>query len=197
MMAPAQARAPWVWDELGAPADPKEEAAAEPEAPTLEEQLDEAYQRGLREGVGRGRRDMEAELETALMALSAATERMDELRGAIGADLEENTAALAVAVARELVVGDLEHTPETVLDLVREAVSSFGLDQPLRVRIHPADLALITSGGSGAVAGARSVVWEPDPELPRGSCLVEGPGKVVDGRLDLALERIYQAITHG
>ncbi|NNM31425.1 MAG: hypothetical protein HKO53_00070, partial [Gemmatimonadetes bacterium] len=156
-----------------------------------------AYQRGLLEGMARGRREMEAELETALLALSAAAGRLDEVRGSIGADLEESAAALAVAVARELVVGDLDSTPDTVLVLVREAVSSFGLDAPLSVRIHPADLALISAGAGGAVAGSRSVAWEPDPELPRGSCLVEGPGKVVDGRLDLALERIYQAITHG
>lgn len=195
-MAHQEARAPWIWDELDV-AESRSESAPEPEAPTVDQQLEEAYQQGLLEGVARGRRDMEAELETALLALSAAAGRLDELRGSIGADLEENAAALAVAVARELVVGDLDSTPDTVLVLVREAVSSFGLDAPLSVRIHPADLALISAGAGGAVAGSRSVAWEPDPELPRGSCLVEGPGKVVDGRLDLALERIYQAITRG
>lgn len=196
MMARNDVRAPWIWDELDVP-DSAEGSAPEPAAPTLDEQVEEAYQNGFRDGVARGRRDMEAELETALLALSAAATRMDELRGSIGADLEENAAALAVAVARELVVNELDRTPDTVLHLVREAVSSFGLDEPLQVRIHPADLALITAGGGGAVAGSRSVAWEPDPELPRGSCLVEGPGKVVDGRLDLALERIFQAITRG
>lgn len=196
MMARNDVRAPWIWDELDVP-DSAEGSAPEPAVPTLDEQVEEAYQNGFRDGVARGRRDMEAELETALLALSAAATRMDELRGSIGADLEENAAALAVAVARELVVNELDRTPDTVLHLVREAVSSFGLDEPLQVRIHPADLALITAGGGGAVAGSRSVAWEPDPELPRGSCLVEGPGKVVDGRLDLALERIFQAITRG
>lgn len=195
-MAQQEARAPWIWDELDVE-EGSAESPSEPETPTVDQQREAAYQRGLLEGMARGRREMEAELETALLALSAAAGRLDDLRGSIGADLEENAAALAVAVARELVVGDLDSTPDTVLVLVREAVSSFGLDAPLSVRIHPADLALISAGAGGAVAGSRSVAWEPDPELPRGSCLVEGPGKVVDGRLDLALERIYQAITRG
>ena len=65
-MVRQETRAPWVWDELGTASS--DTSVPEEVAPTLEEQLDEAYRRGLREGHARGRRDMEAELETAKAA---------------------------------------------------------------------------------------------------------------------------------
>ncbi|MGI9625280.1 MAG: FliH/SctL family protein [Longimicrobiales bacterium] len=195
---------PWVWEELSqatvggsSHTDVSEDdggADATPAVPSPEELIDDAfrdgYERGLREGEALG---TEA-LRPALSAVAEASRQLEEARLGMLADLERNTAALAVGIARELVVSELEHSPEVVAELVREGVSAFSLDAPLTVRLSPADLALLVAGGDSALSGSRDVKWEPDPRVGRGGCLVEGPGMIVDGRLDLALERVYRAV---
>lgn len=195
---------PWVWEDLsqatvgGASADGGRgegvDESTDPEAPSPEDLIDEAFRKGYERGRREGEALSEAELGPALSALSEAGRQLEEAQSGMLADLERNTAALAVGIARELVVSELEHSPEVVAELVREGVSAFALDAPLTVRLSPADLALLVAGGDSALSGSRAVKWEPDPRIGRGGCLVEGPGMIVDGRLDLALERVYKAV---
>ena len=188
---------PWVWDDLR----PSTEAAvggaepAEAEGSTVDEQLDEAYQAGFSEGRKAGEADAVMAMKQAVDAAVAAGEAVEAYKGELVATLEENTVALAVGIARELIGAALDRSPEVVAELVREAVSEFALDEPLRIMLNPTDLALITGSDELPVAGTRDVRWVPDPKVGRGGCLVEGPGKIVDGRLDLALERVYRAVT--
>jgi flagellar biosynthesis/type III secretory pathway protein FliH len=106
--------------------------------------------------------------------------------------------------------------------LVEHALAEFPVDQPLTIRVNPADLAALkaaagaaagaASGGgpsgpaSGGVAlssaapdaarlfGERTVRWLPDARLAAGGCLVEGRERIVDGRVDTALERVYRRL---
>jgi flagellar biosynthesis/type III secretory pathway protein FliH len=67
------------------------------------------------------------------------------------------------------------------------------------VRLNPGDLSLLTAatspGGDAIhVAPGREVEWSADPGIEPGSCVVEGKLRVIDGRIDHALERIYQKL---
>src|SRR5690606_7902934 len=109
---------------------------------------------------------------------------------------ESNLKALAVAIAQHLIGRELESGPDIVAEMVRRALSHFPLNQPVRIRINPQDLALISAtrpDGQGPVpiAPGREVRWLADPGVERGGCLVEGQDRIVDGRVDLALERAY------
>jgi len=48
------------------------------------------------------------------------------------------------------------------------------------------------SGEAGMISGRRDVSWMADPRIARGGCLVEGSQRIVDGRVDTALERAYR-----
>jgi flagellar assembly protein FliH len=74
------------------------------------------------------------------------------------------------------------------------------MDEQLRIRVHPRDLSALTTvtGADGApirIAPGREVQWVPDPQLEGGECVVEGRRRIVDGRVDLALERMYRRLT--
>lgn len=189
---------PWVWEELVNPLDEAPDAGHgvdHVEEPPLPDPLEVAFQKGFEGGLAEGEARSARDLKHALSALSKAVRAFGEAQSGMLADLESNAVALAVGIARELVVTELERSPETVAELVREGVSSFALDEPLTVRLHPADLALVAAAGDSHLSGSRPARWEPDPRVGRGGCLVEGPGMIVDGRLDLALERVYRAVT--
>jgi flagellar biosynthesis/type III secretory pathway protein FliH len=167
--------------------------------------LADAYARGYEEGrlageIAEGTRLRHA-VASAEQALAQATAGEEKWAGV----LEENLCALAVALARQLLGRELAADPALVADLVRRALAEFPLDQALTVRVHPLDLAALASAGAGAgaeeaarlsVSGGREVRWVADARVDRGGCMVEGRERIVDGRMDTALERLYRRLTY-
>ncbi len=161
----------------------------------------DAYAQGYEEGRTEGEIAEGARLAHALRAAQGALEelRAGEVRWA--GTIEENVCALAVAVARQIVGRELREDPAAVVELVRRALAEFPVDQPLRVRVSPTDLAVLTSlreadGSPVAVAEGREAHWLGDPRVEPGGVVVEGRERIVDGRVDAALERVYRRLTY-
>ncbi|HEX6925011.1 MAG TPA: FliH/SctL family protein [Longimicrobiaceae bacterium] len=173
------------------------EAAAREE---LERRVREAYQRGLEEGRREGAQAEAARLKNAVRAAEAALEEVRENEARWLANIEENICAVAVAVARHVVDRELETDPEMVARVVRRALDEFPVKQPVRVRVHPRDQAVIEStAGEGrlpTMIDGREVQWIADVNIVPGGCLVEGRDRIIDGRVDTALMRAYRRLTY-
>jgi flagellar biosynthesis/type III secretory pathway protein FliH len=154
----------------------------------------EGYARGWEEARAALHAEADARVAGALAALADAVDavRVHEARWL--ANVEENLAALAVVVARHIVLREVAVDPLVVRDLVRRALAALPVDQPVTVRLNPADLAACRDIGTGDGARVPEVRWLPDPAITRGGCLVEGRERVIDGRVDMALERAYRAL---
>jgi flagellar biosynthesis/type III secretory pathway protein FliH len=65
--------------------------------------------------------------------------------------------------------------------------------------VHPVDLSLLTmaapAAGMPPITGTRDANWMADPRVTRGGCLVEGRDRIIDGRVDSALERAYRRMS--
>ncbi len=48
---------------------------------------------------------------------------------------------------------------------------------------------------SATQRASRPLRWMADERVERGGCLIEGRERIVDGRVDMALERIYRALS--
>ncbi len=196
----------WDWTELdGTPAllNTNRSAGQKGSAAVYDEDGTEA---AYRRGVADGREALQAtvcrELELAKSAALSAVEEVRKHSEAWAARLQDNLVALAVGIARQIVEREVDEDPEIFLALARKAVAAFPVDQPVKVRLHPDDLALLVEGGARAnessiSIGDRMVPWVSDEETVRGGCLVQGPVKIVDGRLDEALKRVYRTLTNG
>lgn len=177
-------------------------ARADAEAAAERDRLvSEAYAQGYEEGRTEGEEAEGARLAHAVRAAQSALEelRAGEVRWA--GTIEENVCALAVAVARHVLGRELRGDPETVAALVRRALAEFPIDQPLRIRVNPTDLTAISAlregdGTPATVTEGRDAHWLADPQLQPGGCLVEGRDRIVDGRVDTALERVYRRLTY-
>jgi len=178
-------------------------AAAESAAAAARQaDIDAAYRRGVSEGREQGE---EAERARLRGALTAAENALDDVRAGEArwlSNLEENIAALATAVAHQIVAREIASTNEVVLGLVTRAVQEFGLDQPLSIRINPGDLESLQSAERGAdetmtsITTGREVRWLSDARIEPGGCVVEGRERIVDGRVDTGLERLYRRLTY-
>ncbi len=195
----------WTWDELSV-GDPAEVVGGgdspQDSGPTLEEELDRAFRRGLKQGESRGEERAREDLGPALEAIRMAAEQLTELRNQWSAVMEKNVAALALAVARQLVDREIKESPEIISGLVGRALAHFPLDAAVRIRVNPLDLSSISGAlpddeSRAPVAAGRDVRWIPDASIGRGGCVVEGPERIIDGRLETALERLYRGMTDG
>lgn len=163
---------------------------------------EEAYERGRSEGRNTGEEAEGARLRTAVRAAEEALDALREGEVRWTGTIEENIIALSVAIARHVIGRELTTDVEPVAELVRNALEDFPIDQPIRIRIHPSDLNALGSVGVEEgdplrkVTGEREARWLPDASIAPGGCVVEGRERIVDGRVDTALERVYRRLTY-
>ena len=165
-------------------------------------ELDAAYLRGVSEGREQGEQAERARLRGAMMAAESA---LDDVRSGESrwlANIEENIAAIAVAVAQQVVAREVTPGTDVVLGIVTRAVQEFGLDQALSIRVNPNDLMSLQSVERDvspellSVTRGREVRWVSDARIEPGGCVVEGRERIVDGRVDTGLERLYRRLTY-
>lgn len=173
------------------------DAASRREAMEREAAIAAAYSRGFEEGREAGEDAEAARFRTASQSVSEALAQISARERVFTENLRDNLCALATAIARHVIGRELAADPQLVEQLVHRALEVFPIDQPVRVRVNPVDLAaLATSGGSHPQLSHRESIWMPDPQVAPGGCIVEGRERIVDGRVDTALERAYRRITN-
>ncbi|MEO8945577.1 MAG: FliH/SctL family protein [Gemmatimonadaceae bacterium] len=188
------------WTTGAATCDESSVDQAERERLELEQKLEDvrsaAYAAGRLDGElteATRLRDVVSAAESALDSIRACEVKWQEC-------VTENISALALTVARHIVGRELRTDAAGVADLVKRALAEFPIDQPMRVRVNPHDLSLLSqplvAGGDPVpIAPNRDVRWLADGRIQPGGCVVEGRERIVDGRVDTALERLYRKLT--
>ena len=174
-----------------------EDAAAHEEAERAR-LASEAYDAGYMAGQLASANAAALQMSGLMDALRAAASQLTAMEATAIADLEENLAALAVSVARQIISREVRTSPDIIADLVRLALTEFPIEQPLRIRVNPLDLSSLSASTNGApirIAPDREITWLADARVLPGGCLVEGRVRIIDARVDTALERAYRALT--
>lgn len=190
----------WQWAELGTPPPSTAEERARMEELHAQE-IEAAYARGRAEGEELARAAARREVASALSVARQVVREVQESRAGWDARLNENLVALSTAMARRIVERELRGDPEGFRQLASEAVASFPKGEAVRIRLNPTDLddlaGLAPDGDpSEALTADRQVRWIADEDVVAGGCVVEGPDRIVDGRVDEALRRLYLMLTH-
>ncbi len=157
------------------------------------ETLEQAWADGHAAGHAAGEAQAHAMFAEAAGALDAAVRDVQHHEERWLGDLRAHVAALAVAVAQHVVGREVAADDALVVALVARAVAEFPAQEALVARVHPADLDALKAAWAGA-AREGEVRWTPDARVARGGALIEGRERIVDGRVDAALERLYRAL---
>lgn len=162
--------------------------------------LEDAFARGYEEGRQAGETAEAGRLRSAVLSASEALGALQRDSERWLGNAEANIAALAIAVARHVIGQQIAEDKSSMGEMVRGALAEFPIDQPVVVRVNPSDLLAITAAladGRETAAGRRAELqWMSDPRIAPGGCLIEGRDRIVDGRVDTALERLYRRLTH-
>lgn len=162
--------------------------------------LEDAYALGYADGVAAGQADERARLEATRVAAESALDQLRATESRWRDRMQENVCAVAVTIARELIGRELRGDAEGIGALVRLALTEFPIDLPVTIRVNPEDLATISAVGAAGgtvtpITGGREARWVADSTLLPAGCVVEGRDRIVDGRVDTALERMYRQLT--
>lgn len=161
----------------------------------------DAYALGFSQGREEGERAERARLGPAIRAAEEAVQAINERDERWTGAIEDNLVTIALGIARHLVDREIETDPSFVQALVAKALEAFPVDQPVQIRVHPDDLTVIRTLSNerpNAAFGRTedTTTWVGDAKIARGGCTVEGRDRIVDGRVETALERIYRRIAY-
>jgi len=191
----------WSPEELTSTPPPGQQSAeqtTEPARPDGPSDEDRAYERGFEDGIAEGAAREAGRAHETIAALETVIETLESTRPLWLDQVTKNLQALAVVVARQIVQRELQSDADAIRELVARALGQFPIDVPLTVRLNPRDLSNISAASlersGGDLAAGREVRWRPDPAMEAGGCVVEGPQRLVDGRVDKALLRIYHEL---
>lgn len=165
-----------------------------------ERMMEEIRATAYEEGRAAGELTERERISTAVAAAEAALDSVRENEAKWQECVSENIAALSVTIARHVVGCEISSNPAGIADLVRRALTEFPIDQAMRVRVNPHDLSLLAlplpqGGDAIVIAPNRDVRWMADSRIQPGGCVVEGRERIIDGRVDTALERLYRQLT--
>ncbi len=161
----------------------------------------EAYALGFQQGREEGERAERARLGPAVRAAEEAVQAINERDERWTGAIEENLVTLALGIARHLLDREIDADPLFVEGIVAKALETFPVDQPVQIRVHPDDLSLIRAMRNERPNAAygrteETTTWVGDAMIARGGCVVEGRDRIVDGRVETALERVYRRIVY-
>lgn len=163
----------------------------------------DGYARGRTDGERAVRASIEESAQHVLSALNQAVESVQSHEARWIGNAEENIAALAVLVARQIVQREIQVDQSFVAELVANAISHYPIDEEISIRVHPEDLVICRSivlkdsednSTDDSTNSLRKLRWLSDPAISRGGCLTEGRERIIDGRVDSSLERAYRTL---
>ncbi|MGC8793107.1 MAG: FliH/SctL family protein [Bryobacteraceae bacterium] len=199
----AQAAEPARWPlvQQGGPG-PCPDAAAEEKVRALERRLAEvereaaarerqAFQAGYARGTAEGRQQAAEQLQPLLEGLAQTLRDWQQSRRRLRREAEQDVVQLAIAIARRILHRELHVDPEALLGIVKAALERLEGREVDCVRVNPADADLIR--GWLEQAGLKQVRLIPDPQLGRGSLLLE----TAQGTLDASVETQLEEIRYG
>lgn len=178
-------------------------AAASSDADKLRQAArEEGLRTGLEQGKALGRTEaleaLRQEFEGRIQQFEAILTSAQEERRKVLAGIESEVVALALAVARKVLVDELRTNPEVVVAVARQAISRASVRETLTVRVNPADAEVIRSHRPDLMTsaeGIRTLEVAEDPRVMPGGCVIETATGTVEARIERQIDEITKALS--
>lgn len=179
-----------------APPPPEEEIRAIrlPTAEEIEqmrqEARDEGFKQGKESGYQAGFKEGQAKALAEAQRFTRAAAKLEQSLGELDKQVADELLALAVELAREVVRAEISAHPETLLAIVREALTHLP-HQHVAIYLHPEDASLLRSYMGDQLSHAGHRIHE-DFKLARGDCVLEAGGSQVDATVAMRWRRVLE-----
>jgi len=152
----------------------------------------QGFEAGRAEGLAAGAAEGAAQGRRAAEQLLALCGKLDQALAEMDPAVADELTALALAVAREVVRKSIAMQPDTVNQVVREALLLLP-HQHASIFLHPEDASLVRSHAGDALSHAGHRIHE-DPKLQRGDVVIEAGGAHVDATVATRWRRVVETL---
>ncbi|NPU84720.1 MAG: hypothetical protein HPY65_09555 [Syntrophaceae bacterium] len=166
----------------------------------LQRSAAESYEKGIREGVKRGREAQQADTRRQLDTLAGLLAEVASLKRKILEDSEPDILEMIFAVAEKVLHREVAQQPDAVVPVLKAAMKNVMDRDGVKIRMHPQDyqhLLEIREDFLRQTDGLRNVVFEQDESLHRGGVFIETRFGDVDARLDRQLGELKSQLKRG
>lgn len=158
------------------------------------EEAEQALQQAREEGLRAGR-------EEGLAGLVEATLRANRQLDALEAEIVPQLKALAMGIARRVIGRELEFHPETIVEIVKQALGDKARQRrEITLRVNPADAQMLRESRAELVevlSRTKDVAIAEDAAVSPHGVIIETEAGVIDAQLETqldALERLLEAL---
>jgi flagellar assembly protein FliH len=152
----------------------------------------DGYATGQKEGYEAGHKEGYAPAAEAAQSIVALAAKLDNALAELDPQVAEELATLALEVAQEVLRQTLRAQPETVVTVVRDALTHLP-HQHANIYLHPTDAAQVRQYAGDQLAHAGHRIHE-DQRLNRGDVLLEAGGAQVDATMASRWRRVVATL---
>ncbi|MFQ1000316.1 FliH/SctL family protein [Modestobacter sp. SSW1-42] len=134
----------------------------------------------------------ERRLASATAAVGAAVERLDATAAPVVDTMRDDVLDMVVLLVGELLGREVALADSPGMDALRRALTLCPADAPVRVRLHPDDLAEIPAEALAGLPASVTVVG--DETVERAGALAEAGTQRVDAQLSAAFQRVREVL---
>lgn len=164
---------------------------AEAEVETLRLRAKEAgFAEGYEEGLEEGRQKALAKASDLLSLLESTVEEAVRLRAASLRALEDDFLKLSVFLADKVIRKAVEADISWLKPIIKEALEVLGTVDQMVVLLNPVDYALLQNYQQDLSLTRTKLVFEQDPSVTQGGCLIESETGLIDARLERRLGKL-------
>ncbi|MES2719418.1 MAG: FliH/SctL family protein [Pseudomonadota bacterium] len=155
----------------------------------LSSSREEARRSGWEQGLSEGRQAARGELKLQADRLQRIIEQLASPLAHAGQEVQDELVKLAMAIAQQVVVRELNTQPEQIRDVVTQAIAALPAgNRHLRIHLHPEDAHLLIENIDVHEGGSWKII--EDVSLTRGGCIVDTGATRIDARLETRLQDI-------
>ncbi|NOZ38112.1 MAG: flagellar assembly protein FliH [Gammaproteobacteria bacterium] len=158
----------------------------------------EGHESGYRDGHVKGLAQGDTEVRQKAETFQELIQTLDMPFDELDEQVIEQTAQLAIAVARQIIRRELHTDPDQVVAVVRDALKALPVAaRKIRVFLHPDDAVLVREVLS--LHDDDSQTWRiiEDPLLSRGGCKINSENSTIDASVEMRLQRLITGIMGG
>lgn len=161
----------------------------------------QAEKEGYEEGLKRAEEEMREHLAEAERQSCQMVEEARQLKLAILHSVEKDIVRLAMAIARKIIVAELKSNPESILEVVREAISFIDQPENVTLRVNPQDFEILNllreKGDLNDIENEVSrLELKSDVRINPGGAVIESDKGIVDAQLETRILSIEEALEH-
>lgn len=159
-----------------------------------EQQARQAYETGVRTGEGAARKALESEMRTVVDRVTASIADVVATRSDFIHRAEADTVRLAIEIARRVLHRELTVDSNALKALTKSALQKLHSQEIHRVRVHPAQEAMVRASlqESGRGQGIEVIA---DPSQPPGGILFDIGRGALDASASAQLDEIVRGLT--